>query len=63
MGIVFVIFKNVNVLFKCHAEQLFSVHGNQNVGISTNFGPCVAIQNVYHAQMNKTAINQAAQGT
>lgn len=51
MGIVFVIFKNVNVLFKCHAEQLFSVHGNQNLGISTNFGPCVAIQNVYHVQM------------
>lgn len=31
MGIVFVNFLNINVLFKCHAEQLFSGHGHQNL--------------------------------
>lgn len=44
MGIVFVNFlKNINVLFKCHAEQLFSLCGNKKQEISINFDQYLVI--------------------
>lgn len=42
---------NINVLFKCHAEQLFSVRGDQNLEFSINFDQCLAIPNVYCVQV------------
>lgn len=51
MGIVFVNFFSINVLFKCHAEQLFSGHGHQNLEFSIDFDQCLVIPNMYCVQM------------